>query len=407
MNKWEACPLGDMISLKRGYDLPHRERVNGKFPIVSSSGISGFHKEAKVKGPGVVTGRYGTLGEVFYIPENFWPLNTSLYVQDFKGNSPRFISYFLQTLGLDSQNIAGAVPGVNRNALHKLMVRKPPLSVQRKISAVLSAYDDLIENNAHRIALLERMAEGIYREWFVRLRFPGHEQAAFHKGIPAGWEGTSLGGLLDIKHGYAFKGEFFSTEPTENILLTPGNFAIGGGYKDDKLKYYSGPIPEDYILESGDMILTMTDLSKAGDTLGYPAFVPPSSEYKFLHNQRLGKVLIYDKTIAGKHFLYYIFCSEQYRYHVVGSATGATVKHTAPERIKSFQILLPPQGIVQRFEEQADVLRNQIVLLSRKSQLHRANARSHPHSPNLWQTLRRRPDIQFPPSMAAEAPYDG
>lgn len=199
---WKQCPLGDIIRLKRGYDLPNRARVSGQFPVVSSSGITDFHKEAKVSAPGVITGRCGTLGDVFYIKQDFWPLNTSLYVQDFKGNNPRFISYFLKTLGLGSQNAAGAVPGVNRNALHQLVVQVPDVGVQKKIAAVLSAYDDLIENNNRRIALLEKMAEEIYREWFVRLRFPGHEQVVFHKGIPEGWEDKRFDKFCLLQRGY-------------------------------------------------------------------------------------------------------------------------------------------------------------------------------------------------------------
>jgi type I restriction enzyme S subunit len=92
---WRECKLGEVLTLKRGYDLPRNRRVPGRYPVVSSSGITDHHCEAKAKGPGVVTGRYGTLGEVFYISEDFWPLNTSLYVVDFKGNEPRFIAYLL------------------------------------------------------------------------------------------------------------------------------------------------------------------------------------------------------------------------------------------------------------------------------------------------------------------------
>ena len=98
-SRWRETTLGDVIELKRGYDLPKRQRVPGPVPLVSSSGISDHHTEAKVKGPGVVIGRYGTLGQVYYIQDDFWPLNTTLYFRDFKGNDPRFISYFLQ--GLD------------------------------------------------------------------------------------------------------------------------------------------------------------------------------------------------------------------------------------------------------------------------------------------------------------------
>ena len=92
---WRSCVLGDLIQLKRGYDLPNSDRRFGSIPIVSSSGVSGWHDEVKVRAPGVVTGRYGTIGQVFFVEEDFWPLNTTLYVQDFKGNNERFISYDL------------------------------------------------------------------------------------------------------------------------------------------------------------------------------------------------------------------------------------------------------------------------------------------------------------------------
>ena len=95
---WGILPLGDFTVLKRGYDLPSSQRQKGIVPVVSSSGITGFHNQPKVEGPGVVTGRYGTLGEVFYVEEDFWPLNTALYVEDFKGNDRRFTAYFLKYL---------------------------------------------------------------------------------------------------------------------------------------------------------------------------------------------------------------------------------------------------------------------------------------------------------------------
>src|SRR4051812_46675811 len=108
-----------------------------------------------------------------------------------------------------------------------------------------------------------------------------------------------LGELIDISHGYAFKGEFFSDEHTHLILLTPGNVKVGGGFSFQKRKYYSeqGPLDEKYVFKSGDMFVTMTDLSKVGDTLGFPAIVPDIGEYKFLHNQRLGRIIIKNENI--------------------------------------------------------------------------------------------------------------
>ena len=121
MEKWKPYKLGDIITLKRGYDLPDRLRVKGNFPVVSSSGISDFHFHYKIKGPCVVTGRYGTLGLIHYVENECWPLNTTLYVKDFKGNDPRFIYYFLQTLHLEEFNGAAAVPGpaVDRRGIQR------------------------------------------------------------------------------------------------------------------------------------------------------------------------------------------------------------------------------------------------------------------------------------------------
>lgn len=195
--RWDVVELGDMITLHRGYDLPSAQRREGAVPVVSSSGITGYHDESKVQPPGVVTGRYGTLGEVFFVEEPFWPLNTTLYVSDFHGNDERFISYFLQCQGLGARDAASAVPGVNRNVLHRLPAKRPPLSTQRKIAAILSAYDDLIENNNRRITVLEEMAQRIYREWFVDFRYPGHENVRLVDSelgrIPAGWSVSTLG----------------------------------------------------------------------------------------------------------------------------------------------------------------------------------------------------------------------
>jgi type I restriction enzyme S subunit len=206
---WKKCKLGDVLTFHRGYDLPEKNRQNGNIPIISSSGISGYHNKSKIKGPGVVTGRYGTLGKVFYIKDDYWPLNTTLYVSDFKGNDPLFINYFLKTLNLANQNAAGAVPGLNRNALHLILVKIPLLPVQQKIASILSVYDDTIENNTCRIKLLEEMAQLIYREWFVHFRFPGYENVKMVDSpmgkIPEGWEIKKLGDVIELAYGKALK----------------------------------------------------------------------------------------------------------------------------------------------------------------------------------------------------------
>jgi type I restriction enzyme S subunit len=166
--EWRECALGDAIELKRGYDLPQQERRAGAVPIVSSSGVTDYHVEAMAKGPGVVTGRYGTLGQVFYIEQDFWPLNTTLYVRDFKGNDPRFISYFMRGLDFLAYSDKAAVPGLNRNHLHQARVVVPTdVAEQRAIAHILGTLDDKIELSRRMSETLEAMARALFKSWFV------------------------------------------------------------------------------------------------------------------------------------------------------------------------------------------------------------------------------------------------
>jgi type I restriction enzyme S subunit len=116
----------------------------------------------------------------------------TLWVTDFKGNNPRYIYYFLKTLHLENYDSGGANPTLNRNHIHDLQISYPNREIQDRIADILSAYDDLIENNNRRIALLEEAMHILYREWFVRMRFPGYEHVHMVDGLPEGWEETVI-----------------------------------------------------------------------------------------------------------------------------------------------------------------------------------------------------------------------
>ena len=164
------------------------------------------------------------------------------------------------------------------------------------------------------------------------------------KNIPDGWVETTLGKAIDIKHGYAFKGEFISLESNNKVLITPGNFKVGGGFKGDKFKYYTGDFPEDYILRPNDVIVTMTDLSKAGDTLGFSAKIPKDTN-EYLHNQRIGLVKFINSEF-DEEFIYWFLRTNHYQKSIVNSSTGSTVRHTSPNRIREYTFYCP------RIEEQ-------------------------------------------------------
>jgi type I restriction enzyme S subunit len=206
--------LGDIVNFKRGYDLPERERKDGSYPIISSSGISGYHSEYKVEGEGLITGRYGTLGEVYYINEKYWPHNTTLYVTDFKGNYPKYVYYLLKCLGNLKTSDKSTVPGINRNDLHEAEVPFIIREFQESVANVLSSIDSKISLNNRINAELEAMAKTIYDYWFVQFDFPDKKGKPYKasggkmvwseelkREIPEGWEVKKLQELGEFKNG--------------------------------------------------------------------------------------------------------------------------------------------------------------------------------------------------------------
>ncbi|HEY9826231.1 MAG TPA: restriction endonuclease subunit S [Stenomitos sp.] len=154
MNGWVEKRLGEVCTLQRGFDLPTKQRKEGDYPLISSSGYIDSQAEAKISGPGVVTGRSGSIGSVFFVDKDFWPLNTTLYVKDFHGNDPRFIFHLLRKFNLKRFASGAGVPTLNRNSVHSELVYIPTnVSDQKKIVAIL---DEVFEGIDRAIANTER-----------------------------------------------------------------------------------------------------------------------------------------------------------------------------------------------------------------------------------------------------------
>ncbi len=359
LTKWRYCKLGDVLTLQRGFDLPERERQEGHIPIVSSSGITGYHNIAKVHGPGVITGRYGTLGEVFYVKQDFWPLNTTLYVRDFKGNDSLFISYFLRTLNFSHQNAAGAVPGLNRNALHLLDVQVPSLPIQRKIADILSAYDDLIENNTRRIAILEEMARMLYHEWFVKFHFPGHEQVKLVESvlglIPEEWEVANFVDVADILSGGTPKTSnpeywngnipFFSPRDVPNSLyvLETEKYITESGLKTCSSRLY----PKDTVFITargtvGKVVLNAVDMAMNQSCYALVGKENVSQFFVFLH-------------------------IENYIRNLKQTANGAVFDTIIVDTFKNLQVIKPSSSIIEQFSIIVLPLFEQILNLLKKN----------------------------------------
>lgn len=173
---------------------------------------------------------------------------------------------------------------------------------------------------------------------------------------------ATLRDYIRIKHGYAFKGQNISTIDNNVVLVTPGNFSVGGGFKEDKCKYFDAEYPYDYVLKEDDLIVTMTDLSKSIDTLGYSALVPAGENRRvYLHNQRIGLVTIKSDEL-NKHYIYWFMRSPYYQKMIAATSTGSTVHHTSPDRILDVEIELPKLEDQNKIAAFLDNIENRIQL---------------------------------------------
>jgi len=152
---WEIKKFGEFATLHRGYDLPIQDRKKGKVPIVGSNGICGYHNQSRIKGPGVVTGRSGSIGISYYVNDDYWPLNTGLYVENFHNNDPLYSHYFFQFFNFKKYSSGVSVPTLNRNLVHAAFIAAPLIKEQNDIASVFKTIDDKIEVHSTKKSALQ------------------------------------------------------------------------------------------------------------------------------------------------------------------------------------------------------------------------------------------------------------
>ncbi|RJS14316.1 restriction endonuclease subunit S [Corallococcus sp. H22C18031201] len=228
---------------------------------------------------------------------------------------------------------------ITNDDLMRIPIPTPSPREQQKIADCLGSLDELIAAEGRKLEALRQHKERLMAQLFPqgdesvpRLRFPEFQDAGH-------WERAPFSKLCDIKHGYAFEGEFFNDEGNY-VLLTPGNFYERGGYRDrgEKQKYYTGEIPRDYVLNRGDLLVAMTE--QAVGLLGSSILVPDSD--KFLHNQRLGLVTKKIGIAWSNEFFFYVFNTQPVREAIQGSASGMKVRHTSPAKIGQVVVSFSP-----------------------------------------------------------------
>ena len=252
---------------------------------------------------------------------------------------PEFVSYFFQTAGywksVKDGSSGSAQGGFNATKLGALSIPIPILPEQQRIVGILDeAFDGIAAAKANAEKNLQN----------ARALFESHLQSVFTQRGEE-WIEKPLSELCDIKHGFAFKSEFFTSEG-DYVLLTPGNFFESGGYRDrgEKQKYYTGEIPRDYVLNEGNLLVAMTE--QAEGLLGSPTLVPESN--KFLHNQRLGLVTKKSSVPWTNEFFFHVFNTQAVRKEIHDSASGVKVRHTSPTKIGDVVVSFPTSISEQR-----------------------------------------------------------
>lgn len=327
---WVSQPLAHVAPLQRGFDLPTSQLRPGPYPVVYSNGVSNFHAKFQVKGPGIVTGRSGTIGNVHFVEQDFWPHNTSLWVTDFKGNDPKFIYYLLADLGLERFGTGSGVPTLNRNDVHDFVVSLPSAKHEQKaIATALSDVDALISSQDQLIVKKRDIKQATMQQLLTgKQRLPG---------FSGEWDFKQLGDLFEIT---SSKRVFQSEWQSEGIpFYRARELAVLGetGRVDNELfikrKLYEAHRKAFGVPEIGDMLVTGVG------TLGKVYVVTDDHEFYF----KDGNIIWF--RIGGKmsaEFLRQLYLTETVMKQIAEGSAGTTVGTYTITAAKKTKIPLPP-----------------------------------------------------------------
>ena len=261
--------------------------------------------------------------------------------------NPAFLTYHLlapeQQYKLLSTANGATVAHVNMPTIRNLKLSLPPLATQHRIATILSRYDSLIENYQKQIKLLEEAAQHLYKEWFVDLHFPGHENTNIVDGVPEGWEKKKLCELFSFVRGKSYTSKELSDEGT--IMVNLKNIQSFGGYKSDVEKHFIGTFKEEQTLMKGDLIMGVTDMTQERRLVGSVALIPD-----FKETATFSMDLI--KLISFKLPNIYLYCAMRYgdvSRQIAPLANGVNVLHLKPEAISNIEMVVASDSIIEKF----------------------------------------------------------
>jgi type I restriction enzyme S subunit len=327
-----AMQLGEVIRFANGKSI--KPGGEGCYPVYGSNGIIGHCDEFRYEN-GIIIGRVGAYcGSVAYCPDRFWPSDNTLVAFPASDEfDTKFLFYLLHNTKLSRYAGGAAQPLVTQTVLKQVEVEVPPLPTQRRIASILSAYDELIENNQRRIKILEEMARSLYREWFAHFRFPGHDKVNMVPSplgpIPQGWEVKKLGELATVTMGLSPKGDTYNDEE-DGTPLVNGPVEFGDRFTK-RAKWTTEPTK---FCKEGDLVVCVR-----GSTTG--KYVKSDGVYC------LGRGVC---GISSKYQCFIDLLFENELPTLLGQTSGSTFPSWTGPQLKSHPLLSPPPEVLARFD---------------------------------------------------------
>ena len=354
----------DGVPVIRGTNLPLDSRFSFDNLVFVTEEKVATDLFGNIAFPGdIIVTQRGTLGQVGLIPSpspypRFVVSQSQMKLTvDRSKADPVFVYYGLRSPAgqheIHSRAITAGVPHINLSLFQQITLPLPPLPTQHKIATILSAYDDLIENNSRRIRLLEEMAQRIYREWFVDFRYPGHENVAMVDSelgpIPQGWSVGRVGDHADVIRGRSYRGKDVVDEggvPFINLKCV----ARDGGFRPEGIKRYVGDFKVPHKVHAGDIVVAVTDMTQERRIVARAARVPDAGEEFGVFSMDLVKIVPKDDLPAE--YLLGLLSYSDFPDQVKAHANGANVLHLHPDRISDFRSPFPPLSIARIYSDQ-------------------------------------------------------
>lgn len=350
-NNWKEVRLGDICELNYGKSLVASKRVQGDIPVFASAGIVGWHNIPISTDPGIIIGRKGSVGTVYYSSKPYYCIDTAYYIKPSQNYHLKFLYYLLKNLKLDKLNSDSAVPGLNRDNAYSQTFYLPPLDEQRKIAGVLSALDDKIELNNKINRNLEAQAQAIFKSWFIDFEpFKNGKFIDSELGkIPEGWKVESIYSISEVIYGAPFSSNLFNNKQLGTPIIRIRDLP-----NEASNTYTTESHPKGYLIKQGDIVVGMDGEFKAYLWGGDNAWL----------NQRI--CVFKSKLNISTAFV--MFSIVPLLNEVERSELATTVIHLGKNDIDRFKIILPKLNILKEFNRISIPIFDAIIKNKRESQ---------------------------------------